>query len=140
MDFEEFDWALIAVVVITALASLIKEVCEYFGVENVEWLILGLKAIAAVLGIIYSVWKFYRHKPYIKTVTSSEWEFDGKDSYRVRVPRSEHKKGKHPSVTASIISINTKKEIYPVIKYDDDGDSVRIVYSQAAHDVELCFK
>lgn len=106
--FEDFDWTLIAAVIVTAVASVIKEVCEYFGIDNINWLILGLKVIAAVLSVAYGVWKFYRLKTFIKILEMSQWTVDpDKGNWcRYAIDKSVHKKGNNPSVDLTIIDKN----------------------------------
>ena len=66
MDFDEIDWLLVFVVVLSAIASLTKEVVEYIGIDTYNWLFIFLKSISVVLSIVFVIWKIFRLKPFSK--------------------------------------------------------------------------
>lgn len=102
--FEDFEWEytdfiFIACIIVNMFASLIEDFINIFGVENIEWVILGLKFISTVLGAVYAVWKFLRIKPKKIVISQSDWDLSDENNKKVfskYIPKSTHKKGTKP--------------------------------------------
>ncbi|PQJ63913.1 hypothetical protein BTO10_03725 [Vibrio chagasii] len=99
-EWEYKDFIFIVCVLVNMFASLIKDVVNIFGLENVEWLILGLKVISTILGTVYAVWKFLRLKPKRIIIASDDWDLNvenvNRKIFSKYIPKSLHKKGEKP--------------------------------------------
>lgn len=99
-EWEYKDLIFIICVLVNMFASLVEDVVNLFGLENVEWIILGLKIISTILGTVYAVWKFLRLRPKRIVITPNDWDLNNENLnqtiFSKYIPESLHKKGKKP--------------------------------------------
>ncbi|MFA0122916.1 hypothetical protein AB4400_16025, partial [Vibrio sp. 10N.261.48.A2] len=65
MNLDEIDWMFIVAVIFGAIASVLKELESVIGEGALNYVVIFLKIIAAVLSISFAVLKFLKLKPYI---------------------------------------------------------------------------
>lgn len=87
-DFEGEDIALLVAVATATVATLVD---TFYGSE----LFKALKILSLFLSLWLAYVRIKTSKPYYKDIQESSWRAVGQ-RYEIRVPRSEHKRGKSP--------------------------------------------
>jgi hypothetical protein len=127
-NIEEFEWeyadfVFIVCVLLAMFASLIEDICNYIGLDNVELIIIAFKGISAFLGFVYAVWKFLRLKPKRFKIFPDDWvvaEIDKGVEFKKFYPKSLHKKGKKPLYQ---IDIKNEDGTYSEVDIENSVDS-----------------
>ncbi|MEZ8013925.1 MULTISPECIES: hypothetical protein [Vibrio] len=126
MNLDEIDWMFIVAVIFGAIASVLKELESVIGEGALNYVVIFLKIIAAVLSISFAVLKFLKLKPYIILLGSDDFEErkqDGHKYYRFEIKKSEHKKGQSPSISASLLNNDGSEcSILMTPRTDSDGN------------------
>lgn len=91
MSISDFDGEDIALLVTVAIATVAALVDTFYG----SALFKALKIISLFLSLGLAYLRIKTSKPYYKDIQASSWLAVGQH-YEIRVPRSEHQRGKSP--------------------------------------------
>ncbi|CAK1954444.1 conserved hypothetical protein [Vibrio crassostreae] len=126
MNLDEFDWMFIVAVIFGAIASVLKELESIIGEGALNYVVIFLKIFAAILSISFAVLKFLKLKPYTILLGSNDFEEreqDGHKYYYFEIKKKKHKKGKSPSVFASLLNNDgSENGILMTPNTDPDGN------------------
>ncbi|MEN3757729.1 hypothetical protein ABDZ57_13030 [Aeromonas veronii] len=102
MRLDEIDWVFVVAVICGAIGSVIGQVESIIGSESLDYFVLALKILSAVLSIAFAIFKFIRLKPFEVVLTDKDFS-PTNDYFTHVIKKSVHKKGTHPSVYTSLL-------------------------------------
>ncbi len=129
-DIETEDIVLLTSVALTALAIAVEEI---YGSTAFK----AVKIVGVILSLGLTIHRIRTGKPHFKDVSSDLWRKVGGE-YQVLIPKSEHKRGKHP--TARCLAKDedgSLHECYAGAAVTDTGDLIVSASQPVAIRVEV---
>lgn len=57
-----------------------------------------LASLSILVSLFFGTRFYFQRKPFEKQILQQDWKFEGEDKAFVRIPKSEHKRGKYPKI------------------------------------------